>query len=408
MATIRPIVSVYDINEKRKVIEEIPMAEVFKSPIRNDVIQIVHTNMSKNARHAYAVKYEAGYETSAESWGTGRAVARIPRVAGGGTHRAGQAAFGNMCRGGGMFNPTKVWRRWGRRVNLKEKRYAVCSALAASACTPLVLARGHRIGNVSEIPLVIDDAMESITKTKEAVKLLRNVGLKEELQRLMESKAVRAGKGKRRNRKYKTRRGPLIIYNEDKGVKRAFRNIPGIDLCRVDRLNLLKLAPGASLGRFIIWTKSAFQKLDVIYGRVVESGITKKNYVLPKPLCLNADIFRIINSDKVQSVLRPKRKGCKKRTQHKNPLKNYAVRCRLNPAYKLLRMTLLKKQELAEKEKKKNRSEKRLKTKKLNKMYQCYYDTIEQAIRRKKRKEERKAKSRKAENLAVVQTGGDE
>ena len=32
--------------------------------------------------------------------GTGRAVARIPRVRGGGTHRSGQGAFGNMCRGG--------------------------------------------------------------------------------------------------------------------------------------------------------------------------------------------------------------------------------------------------------------------------------------------------------------------
>ncbi|CAM9319130.1 unnamed protein product, partial [Ectocarpus fasciculatus] len=50
--------------------------------------------------------------TSAESWGTGRAVSRIPRVQGGGTQRAGQGAFGNMCRGGRMFSPTKIWRRW--------------------------------------------------------------------------------------------------------------------------------------------------------------------------------------------------------------------------------------------------------------------------------------------------------
>lgn len=49
-----------------------------------------------------------GHQTSAESWGTGRAVARIPRVRGGGTHRSGQGAFGNMCRGGRMFAPTKV------------------------------------------------------------------------------------------------------------------------------------------------------------------------------------------------------------------------------------------------------------------------------------------------------------
>ena len=38
----------------------------------------------------------------------GRAVARIPRVSGGGTHRAGQAAFGNMCRSGRMFAPSML------------------------------------------------------------------------------------------------------------------------------------------------------------------------------------------------------------------------------------------------------------------------------------------------------------
>lgn len=40
--------------------------------------------------------FSLGHQTSAESWGTGRAVARIPRVRGGGTHRSGQGAFGNV------------------------------------------------------------------------------------------------------------------------------------------------------------------------------------------------------------------------------------------------------------------------------------------------------------------------
>ena len=56
----------------------------------------------------YAVYHKAGHQTAAESWGTGRAVSRIPRVPGGGTHRAGQGAFGNMCRGGHMYSPTKA------------------------------------------------------------------------------------------------------------------------------------------------------------------------------------------------------------------------------------------------------------------------------------------------------------
>ena len=74
----------------------------------NVQVRSVHTGIAKNNRQPYAVKFEAGMQTAAESWGTGRAVSRIPRVPGGGTHRAGQGAFGNMCRGGRMFAPTKV------------------------------------------------------------------------------------------------------------------------------------------------------------------------------------------------------------------------------------------------------------------------------------------------------------
>lgn len=84
-----------------------------------------------------------GHQTSAESWGTGRAVARIPRVRGGGTHRSGQGAFGNMCRGGRMFAPTKPWRRWHRKINVNQKRYALVSAIAASGVPALVQSKGE-------------------------------------------------------------------------------------------------------------------------------------------------------------------------------------------------------------------------------------------------------------------------
>lgn len=70
-----------------------------------------------------------------------------------------------------MFAPTKVWRRWHRKINVNQKRYAVASALAASAVPALVMARGHRIEQVPEVPLVISDAAESITKTSKAVEV---------------------------------------------------------------------------------------------------------------------------------------------------------------------------------------------------------------------------------------------
>ena len=92
------------------------------------------------------------------------------------------------------------------------------------------------------------------------------------------SRRFRAGKGKMRNRRRIQRRGPLIIYSKDNGISRAFRNIPGTTLINVERLNLLKIAPGGHVGRFCIWTESAFKKLDSLYGTWKASSLKKTNY----------------------------------------------------------------------------------------------------------------------------------
>nr|GMD62711.1 60S ribosomal protein L4 [Ipomoea batatas] len=315
---------------------------VMKAPIRPDVVTFVHSNISRNSRQPYAVSKRAGHQTSAESWGTGRAVSRIPRVPGGGTHRAGQGAFGNMCRGGRMFAPTKIWRRWHRKIPVNQKRYAVASAIAATAVPSLVLARGHRIESVPEIPLVVSDSAEGIEKTSNAIKALKQIGAFPDAEKAKDSQAIRAGKGKMRNRRYISRKGPLIVYGTE-GAKlvKAFRNIPGIDICHVDRLNLLKLAPGGHLGRFVIWTKSAFDKLDEVYGSFDKPSEKKKGYVLPRPKMVNADLARIINSDEVQSVVRPIKKEVKRATLKKNPLKNLNVYLKLNPYAKTARRMAL-------------------------------------------------------------------
>jgi large subunit ribosomal protein L4e len=331
MATARPIVSVYQFDKPSEKSGTVPMPVALTAPLRPDLVRYIHTGVSKNKRQAQGVYAKAGYETAAESWGTGRAVARVPRAPGGGTHRSGQGAFGNMCRGGGMFNPTKTWRRWHRRVNVTQKRHAVASALAASTLPPLVMARGHRIGEVSELPLVVSAGAESIKKTKEAMEMLKNLGCEEELQRVLDSKKVRAGKGKMRNRRYVMRRGPLVVYSEDDGIVRAFRNIPGVDTACVNRLNLLQLAPGGSFGRFVVWTEGAFKKLGEIYGTHKSGAPLKKGYHLPRAMMENADIARIINSTEVQSVVRQKLEAPKKFAVKKNPLKNKMIMARLNP-----------------------------------------------------------------------------
>ena len=311
------------------------MPAVFTAPIRNDVVQIVHTNMRKNSRQPYAVSRMAGMQSSAISWGTGRAVSRIPRVPGGGTHRSGQGAFGNMCRGGRMFAPTRIWRKWHRKVPRKQKRYAVVSALAASALPALVMARGHEIDDVPEVPLVIESNVEGLKKTAKAVTLLKKLGAYDDVERVMETRKVRAGKGKLRNRRFQQRRGPLVVYDNDEGIVKAFRNLPGVDICAVDRLNLLQLAPGGHVGRFVVWTENAVSKLDQIYGTGETGSSVKKNFILPKNIISNSDVSRIINSDEIQSVVRPIAEKKMWIPRKKNPIRNKEVMFKLNPYSKI-------------------------------------------------------------------------
>ncbi|VEL28146.1 unnamed protein product [Protopolystoma xenopodis] len=309
------------------------MPGVFGAPLRSDVLNFVHDNMRKNARQPYAVSSKAGHQTSAESWGTGRAVARIPRVRGSGTHRSGQGAFGNMCRGGHMFNPTTTWRRWHRRINVQQRRYAICSAIAATGVPALVMARGHRVDKIPELPLVVGKEVESLKKTKEAVKFLKAIRAWPDIQKVYNSQRFRAGKGKMRNRRRIQKRGPIIIYKRDGGLTRAFRNIPGITLIQISKLNLLKLAPGGHMGRFAVWTETAFRRLDKIYGSKKLASVEKKGFHLPMPKMIDTDLAKILHSREVMSVTRPRRMGRQRPGPKvkKNPLKNLQVMLKLNP-----------------------------------------------------------------------------
>lgn len=321
----RPVVTVYG-KDGKQTGQEINLPLVFKAPIRPDVVTQVHTGLNKNNRQPYAVSSIAGEQTSAESWGTGRAVARIPRVRGGGTSRSGAAAFGNMCRGGRMFNPNKTWRRWFRKVNVTQRRYATVSAIAATALPSLAMAKGHQISRVPEIPLVVDDSVQSVSKTKDAVGVMRHLEAWADVERVKDSRRMRAGRGKMRNRRYVQKRGPLIIYDQDEGITLGFRNIPGVTLLPVDKLNLLKLAPGGHVGRFCIWTASAFAKLDSVY-----LSENKKGFSMPRPIMANADLQRILQSDEVRAALKPRGSGTKRVTVKKNPLKNIKTMLKLNP-----------------------------------------------------------------------------
>jgi len=330
LAAARPLISVYsEKNESSGTTVCLPA--VFRAPVRPDIVSFIHHEVAKNKRQPYCVNVDAGHQTSAESWGTGRAVARIPRVRGGGTHRSGQGAFGNMCRGGRMFAPTKTWRRWHKKVNVAQKRYAMCSAIAATGVPALVMAKGHVINEIPEVPMVVSDKVQGYQKTKDAVVFLRRLRAWADIEKVYATRRMRAGKGKLRDRRRVQKLGPLVIYDQDQGLTKAFRNIPGVDVIQVDNLNLLKIAPGGHVGRFCIWTESAFRKLDSIFGTWRKPSATKKNWNLPMPKMANTDLSKLLKSEEIRKVLRAPNRKVNRAVLKTNPLKNIRTMLQLNP-----------------------------------------------------------------------------
>merc|ERR1719402_480929 len=171
----------------------------------------------------------------------------------------------------------------------------------------------------------------AVKKTKEAMAILKKLKAWTDIEKVKSSRRFRAGKGKLRNRRRIQRRGPMIIYNQDNGICQAFRNIPGITLLNVSRLNLLKIAPGGHVGRFCVWTESAFKKLDSLYGTWRKESTEKSNYNLPMPKMTNTDLSRLLKSEEIQQAVRAPQKEKTRKIIKKNPLKNARVMQRLNP-----------------------------------------------------------------------------
>merc|ERR1711972_7962 len=240
---------------------------------------------------------------------------------------------------GRMAHPLQIWRRWHRKVNLHQRRHALASAVAATACAPLVMARGHRIMDMHQVPLVLDDTVGQVSKTKDAIKLLKSLGLWEDVRRVMSNKQLRAGKGKLRDRRHKMRRGPLFVVDEGcESLRRALRNVPGVDMLNVNRLNIRSLAPGGHLGRLCVWTQSAFTSLENHFGSGKGTACTKKGYRLQNDVVTSADLTGLINSDAIQSVVRDQKPQVKRsKGTRANPLRNRRAMEKLNPYSKVLR-----------------------------------------------------------------------
>jgi large subunit ribosomal protein L4e len=254
-------------NLQGKSVGKTTLPQVFTTPLRPDIIKRAVLAIQSNRRQAQGRDPMAGKRTSAESRGTGLGIARLPRVKGGG----GRAAFAPSTVGGRQPHPPRSEKKIVKRLPKKEARFALLSAIAATASKDVIVSRGHRIEDVPEIPLIVTDSIGELTKTSEVEAALTNLGVLSDLYRVKTSRKIRAGKGKRRGRKMKQAVGPLIVVTENTSLFNAASNIPGVTVAKVNNLNAEMLAPGTHPGRLTLWANGAIEQLDKLYGGGAEA-----------------------------------------------------------------------------------------------------------------------------------------
>lgn len=248
-------VNVYSL--KGEVVKQVTLPHLFFEEYRPDLIRRAVKVIRANRRQPYGPNVDAGDRHSVETWGKGRGVARVQRLMG--SFRGAQSPG---AVGGRRAHPPRVEKIWTEKLNRKERVKARASALAALKEKALVELRGHKFDSNITLPVVVSNEIENIATTKNAIDLLTNVGVYEDVIRACKGTHVHAGKGKLRGRRYHVPKSLLIIVSDTGMADRGFRNLPGVDVIPLRNLNTEDLAPGGIAGRLTLFSENAFEQLS--------------------------------------------------------------------------------------------------------------------------------------------------
>ncbi|MFY1642833.1 50S ribosomal protein L4 [Methanoculleus bourgensis] len=236
-----------------EIAHDVDLPEIFNEEYRPDLIKRAVLALQSTRFQPHGTDPYAGMRTSAESWGSGRGVAQVPRI-----KNSSKVARVPQATGGRAAHPPKVAKVLVKEINRKEKQKALRSAIAASTSPDLVRERGHLFEG--DLPLVLEDRFEEITRTGDVIAALSALGIYADVERAKASRKVRAGRGTMRGRRYKQRKSVLIVTGNE--PLRAARNLAGVDAVTVNQLNTELLAPGTHAGRLTVWTESAIRRLE--------------------------------------------------------------------------------------------------------------------------------------------------
>lgn len=249
----------------------VELPPVFLTPVRRDLIAKAYIHLESHRFQPKGTHPTAGMDVVAKSNDppTGRGVSRIAKMRGGGGGRQGQAGGVASVRGGRQAHPPNVAKVIRKNLNKKENRLALCSAIAATASRELVEERGHRIGGGGgggedlQFPIVVSDDIESVSRARDLVDVIDALGLSADVDRLRSRKA-RTGKSALRGRGKKTGKSVLFVARSAGEIAKAAGSLPGVEARSVSDLSVLDLAPGSTLIRLVVYSRSAIADIGAI------------------------------------------------------------------------------------------------------------------------------------------------
>lgn len=240
----------------------VELPPIFETPVRLDLIQKAYVCLDTHHYQPKGTHPTAGMDVVARSNDppTGHGSARIARMRGGGGGRQGQAGGVASVRGGRQAHPPKAQKVIRKNLNKKENRFALCSAVAATASGSLVAARGHKVGGIDSFPVIVSDDIENIEKAKDLSGVLESLKLADDVKRL-ESRKARSGKSRLRGRQHKAGKSVLFVTKSSKKLAKACGGFAGVEAKNAGDISVLDLAPGADVIRLAVYSKSAIEEI---------------------------------------------------------------------------------------------------------------------------------------------------
>ena len=255
-----------------KKLKEIALPTVFETAVDEGLIKRAVLSMQSARIQPKGPNKKAGRNYTAEYIGArgkpnvhrtiniGRA--RLPRLKNRRYIISGDVANVSQAVHGPKAHPLKTEKGVKEKINKKEKRKAIAAAIAATANSELVKGRGHRFDDSLQLPLVVEKKVEELDRTKKVKEALTKLNVWQDIERAKKGRKRRAGKGKKRGRKYKKVKSLLIVVEKGDKLYKAARNIEGINISKVKELNAELLAPGTRAGRLTIWSEAAIKALE--------------------------------------------------------------------------------------------------------------------------------------------------